>query len=120
YIPRSSGRSCWCGKTRSPWTEPHSSSSDRSDARSGRRCDPRRTAEAGRPRSRGFRTESFQDVGERHPHALNLLELIGVGPRPARILDLFLSRAHVVEVARQLATRAPQVDLEGEGVLAGI
>src|SRR5215813_7696461 len=59
YIPRSSGRSCWCGKTRSPWTEPHSSSSDRSDARSGRRCDPRRTGEAGRPRSRGFRAESF-------------------------------------------------------------
>src|SRR6516164_3227297 len=61
YIPRSSGRSCWCGKTRSPWTEPHSSSSDRSDARSGRRCDPRRTGEACRPRSRGFRAESFPE-----------------------------------------------------------
>jgi hypothetical protein len=54
-----------------------------------------------------FRRNLFQKVRECHSDALDLLELIGVGPRPARILDFFLSRHHVVEIARQLPARAP-------------
>src|SRR5262245_35004324 len=67
-----------------------------------------------------FRRDLVQDVGQRDPNALNLLELIGVGPRPAGILNLLLSRQDVIEIARQLAARAPQVDLEYERVQAGI
>src|SRR5262245_1712046 len=67
-----------------------------------------------------FRWDLVEDVGQRDPNTLNLLELIGVGPRPARILNLLLPRQDVVEIARQLAARAPQVDLEYERVQAGI
>ena len=67
-----------------------------------------------------FARHRFQHVGQCHPDALELLEMIRIGPRPARILDLFLSRADIVEIARQVPARAPQVDLERERVLAGI
>src|SRR5262245_15580353 len=67
-----------------------------------------------------FRRDLVEDVGQRDPNALNLLELIGVGPRPAGILNLLLPRQDIVEIARQLAARTPQVDLEYERVEAGI
>ena len=49
-----------------------------------------------------------------------MFEFVGIGPCPARILDFFLSRDHVVEIAWQVAARAPQVDLERDRVLAGV
>src|SRR5262245_44882954 len=46
-----------------------------------------------------FARNLFQHVCQCHPHALELLEMIRIGPRPARILDLFLSGADIVEIA---------------------
>src|SRR5215469_4295844 len=55
---------------------------------------------------------------ERTSHSLNPLELVRGRARPARVLDLLLPRSNLSEVAGKLATRAPEVDLERERVLA--
>src|SRR3977135_1237320 len=51
-------------------------------------------------------------------HSLKPLELVRVQARPARVLDFFLPRRNLGEVAGKLASRAPEVDLERERVLA--
>src|SRR5262249_11073123 len=54
---------------------------------------------------------------ERASHSLKSLELVRGRARPARVLDLLLPRSNLGEIAGKLATRAPEVDLEGERVL---
>src|SRR5215475_11726511 len=67
----------------------------------------------------------FQIVGqllqkgrERASYSLEPPELVCVCARPARVLDLLLPRRNLGEIAGKLATRAPEVDLERERVLA--
>src|SRR5262245_40728984 len=60
----------------------------------------------------------LQKCREHASHPLKPLELISVRARPARVLDLLLPRRNLGEVAGKLATRAPEVDLERERVLA--
>src|SRR5215471_11053737 len=43
--------------------------------------------------------------------------MIGRGSRAAGEADLLLAQFNLHQVARQFAARAPQIDLEGEGVL---
>ena len=57
-------------------------------------------------------------VGERVPQLLLLLELVRVRAGPAGILDFLLPRHDLAKRARNGAAGAPQVDLEGQRVLA--
>ncbi len=49
---------------------------------------------------------------------MHLLELVGACPRSARKLDLLLTCGDLGHVARKLAPRAPEIDLESEGILS--
>src|SRR3977135_2062230 len=60
----------------------------------------------------------LQKTREHVSHSLKPLELVRVCASPARVLDLLLPRRNLGEVAGKLATRAPEVDLERERVLA--
>src|ERR1700746_305924 len=60
----------------------------------------------------------LQKSRERAAQSLIAPELVRVCARPARVLDLLLPRRDLGEVAGKLATRAPEVDLERERVLA--
>src|ERR1700730_3592353 len=50
--------------------------------------------------------------------ALDIFELMGTGARAARIADLLFPRDDVEHVAGEIALCVPEIDLEGEGVLA--
>src|SRR5258708_15923739 len=65
-----------------------------------------------------LRRELLEQVRERVAEPLRVLEAVGVGPRAARILDLLLARRYLGHVAREGAARAPEIDLEGQCVLA--
>src|ERR1700733_804869 len=59
-----------------------------------------------------------QEIGNRAADALQVLEVVRVGAGAARILDLLLTSSDLEDVAGKVATRAPKIDLEREGVLA--
>ncbi len=59
-----------------------------------------------------------QQLGRGAPHRLHPAELVGAGAGAARIADVLLAHVDFDHIARQLAAGAPQVDLEGERVLA--
>lgn len=60
----------------------------------------------------------LQKSRERAAQSLMAPELVRICARPAQVLDLLLPRRDLGEVAGKLATRAPEVDLERERVLA--
>src|SRR5215467_8346209 len=48
-----------------------------------------------------------------------MLELVGRGAGPTRVLNLLLTHFRLWQVARELTVRAPQIDLKGKRVLMG-
>src|SRR5580704_19247714 len=79
---------------------------------------------SGRAKEPGFRAvlevrgQLFQKGGCRAPYLLDVLELIGAGPRAAGIADLLLPRDNLEHAPRKVASRAPQIDLKGQGIAA--
>src|SRR5260221_535641 len=57
-----------------------------------------------------------QEPAQRTAQVLELLHALGVEARLARIADVLLALEHLVEVRRQLAGRAEQVDLHDQGI----
>ena len=52
----------------------------------------------------------------RTPNPLHAFEVVGARPRSARVLDFLLTCDHFGNIARSLATRAPEIDLKGERI----
>src|SRR5580704_11272581 len=58
----------------------------------------------------------LEQIGYRAPQSLDMFERVSASARAARILDLLLARRHLRHRPRQLAPRAPEVNLECQRV----
>jgi hypothetical protein len=62
--------------------------------------------------------ELSEQTGKGVSKLLDVLELIGAGPRAAGVTDFLVPRHDFEHVARKFTLRIPQVDLKGQGVAA--